>query len=65
AFRVITQPALNTEILTPPTAEKHYKQRPIDLLRMWHTKIETWMLNEAGIPDAQSCEPARSEAAHV
>ncbi|MUV19834.1 tyrosine-type recombinase/integrase [Burkholderia thailandensis] len=31
------------------TAEKHYKQRPIDLLRMWHTKIEAWILNEAGI----------------
>lgn len=31
------------------TAEKHYKQRPIDLLRMWHTKIETWILNEADI----------------
>ena len=31
------------------TAEKHYKVRPLDLLRMWHTKIETWMLKEAGI----------------
>lgn len=31
------------------TAEKHYKQRPIDLLRMWHTNIEAWILNEAGI----------------
>jgi integrase len=30
-------------------AEKHYRQRPIDLLRMWHTKIEAWILNEAGI----------------
>jgi len=30
-------------------AEKHYRQRPIDLLRMWHTKIEAWMLNQAGI----------------
>ena len=30
-------------------AEKHYRQRPIDLLRMWHTKIEAWMLEEAGL----------------
>jgi integrase len=31
------------------TAEKHYKQRPLDLLRMWHTKIEKWILEQAGI----------------
>jgi len=31
------------------TAEKHYKVRPLDLLRMWHEKIEAWILNEAGI----------------
>lgn len=31
------------------TAEKHYRVRPIDLLRMWHAKIEAWILNEAGI----------------
>ena len=31
------------------TAEKHYKVRPLDLLRMWHTKIETWILAQAGI----------------
>jgi len=47
------------------TAEKHYKQRPIDLLRMWHTKIETWILTEAGVPCVQTVEPAHSEAAHV
>lgn len=34
------------------TAEKHYRVRPIDLLRMWHTKIEQWILNEAGIKKA-------------
>ena len=32
------------------TAEKHYRRRPIDLLRMWHTKIEGWILEQAGIP---------------
>jgi integrase len=31
-------------------AEKHYRRRPIDLLRMWHTKIEKFILDEAGIP---------------
>jgi integrase len=30
-------------------AEKHYRNRPIDLLRMWHAKIESWVLQEAGI----------------
>jgi hypothetical protein len=31
------------------TAEKHYKVRPLDLLRMWHTRIEVWTLEQAGI----------------
>lgn len=31
------------------TAEKHYEVRPLDMLRMWHTKIEAWFLEEAGI----------------
>jgi integrase len=30
-------------------AEKHYRRRPLDLLRMWHTKIEGWVLEQAGI----------------
>lgn len=30
-------------------AEKHYRKRPIDLLSMWHTKIEKFILDEAGI----------------
>lgn len=30
-------------------AEKHYRVRPIDLLTMWHSKIETWILEQAGI----------------
>jgi integrase len=29
------------------TAEKHYRVRPLDLLRMWHSKIEAWMLEQA------------------
>lgn len=31
------------------TAEKHYKKRPLDLLRVWHVRIEEWMLKQAGI----------------
>jgi len=31
------------------TAEKHYRVRPLDLLRMWHTKIEGWVLEQAGV----------------
>ncbi|MFM0360427.1 tyrosine-type recombinase/integrase [Paraburkholderia sediminicola] len=30
-------------------AEKHYRRRPLDLLRMWHVRIEAWMLDQAGI----------------
>jgi integrase len=30
-------------------AEKHYRRRPLDLLRMWHAKIEAWILEQAGI----------------
>lgn len=39
------------------TAEKHYRVRPLDLLRMWHTKIETWILNEAGVTFEPAHEP--------
>lgn len=31
------------------TAEKHYVRRTVDLLRVWHVKIEAWILSEAGI----------------
>jgi integrase len=31
------------------TAEKHYKRRPLDLLRLHHERIEAWMLEQAGI----------------
>ncbi len=39
------------------TAEKHYRRRPVDLLRLWHTRIEGWILNEAGIE-----QPAAEQA---
>jgi integrase len=42
------------------TAERHYRVRPVELLRQWHTKIEAWMLERAGIEqpaeDAQRLE---------
>ncbi|SAL02188.1 preprotein translocase [Caballeronia pedi] len=42
-------------------AEKHYRRRPIDLLRLWHDKIEAWMLEQAGIEFvAASAPPAMS-----
>lgn len=42
------------------TAEKHYRVRPIDLLRQWHERIESWILTEAGIeqPTEQEAAPA-------
>lgn len=30
-------------------AEKHYKRRPVDLLRMYHERLEAWMLEEARV----------------
>ena len=32
----------------PTLAEKHYRRRPLNLLRMWHIKIEAWVLEQAG-----------------
>lgn len=37
-------------------AEKHYRRRPLDLLRMWHTKIEGWILEQAGIQQPKTDE---------
>lgn len=39
------------------TAERHYRVRPLDLLRVWHTKLEAWMLDQAGLE-----QPAEQEA---
>ncbi|RRW93570.1 tyrosine-type recombinase/integrase [Pandoraea apista] len=35
-------------------AEKHYRRRPLDMLRMWHDKIEFWMLAQAGLEPPQA-----------
>lgn len=42
------------------TAEKHYKHRPIDLLRKWHTSYEAWTLNEAGLEQPKALTPKLS-----
>ena len=39
------------------TAEKHYRERPLDLLRMWHTRIEAWILEQAGIEHQEAMQP--------
>ena len=31
------------------TAERHYIERPLELLSVWHRKYEAWILQEAGI----------------
>lgn len=42
-------------------AEKHYRRRPLDLLRMWHTKIEAWILEQAGVAfDAEQAGKLRA-----
>lgn len=35
-------------------AEKHYRRRPLDLLRLWHMRIEHWILAEAGVTSAHA-----------
>jgi integrase len=46
-------------------AEKHYRVRPIDLLRQWHVRIESWILTEAGllVDEESKVVTLRSEAA--
>ena len=29
------------------TAEKHYTVRPLDLLRIWHSRYEAWILEQS------------------
>lgn len=43
------------------TAEKHYKRRPLDLLRMHHERIEAWVLNEAGVQFLAGVETSRPQ----
>lgn len=39
------------------TAEKHYKRRPLDLLRVHHERIEAWVLEQAGIHASLTANP--------
>lgn len=39
------------------TAEKHYKVRPLELLRVHHERIEAWVLEQAGIMFAAAATP--------
>ena len=41
------------------TAEKHYKVRPLELLRVHHEKIEAWILEQAGIVLVATVEPGK------
>lgn len=41
------------------TAEKHYKRRPLDLLRLHHERIETWVLEQAAIKFDAKAEPGK------
>jgi integrase len=41
------------------TAEKHYKRRPLDLLRLYHERIEAWILEQAGVQFDAQAEPGK------
>ena len=48
------------------TAEKHYKRRPLDLLRVHHMRIEAWILEQAGVAfDATASAPIRPTLAAI
>ena len=41
------------------TAEKHYKVRPLELLRVHHERIEAWILEQAGVTFDAKTEPGK------
>lgn len=41
------------------TAEKHYTVRPLDLLRVHHERIETWILQQAGVEFTTELEKSK------
>ena len=41
------------------TAEKHYTVRPVDLLRVWHNKIEAFILEQAGVTFDRATVPGK------
>jgi integrase len=44
------------------TVERHYKRRPLDLLRLHHERIETWILEQAQVPFERQAEPGKLRA---
>lgn len=44
------------------TAEKHYRVRPLDLLRLHHERFEGWILEQAGVQFDASAEPGKLRA---
>ncbi|MCV2366591.1 tyrosine-type recombinase/integrase [Roseateles oligotrophus] len=47
------------------TAEKYYIHRELDQLRVWHNRIEEWILREAGIGVEQSQGVSEGAAADI
>ena len=43
------------------TAEKHYTVRPLDLLRVHHERIESWILDQAGVPFVADAVPGKPQ----
>jgi len=41
------------------TAEKHYIDRPLELLASWHSKYEKWILDQAGIQQPSAEQATR------
>lgn len=41
------------------TAEKHYRVRPLDLLRVHHERIEAWILEQAAVQFDVQAEPGK------
>ena len=44
------------------TAEKHYRVRPLDLLRVHHERIEAWILEQARVQFDAKAEPGKLRA---
>lgn len=44
------------------TAEKHYRVRPLDLLRLHHERLEAWILEQAGVSFDAAQEPGKLRA---
>jgi integrase len=47
------------------TAEKHYINRPLDLLAVWHNKYEAWILEQAGVKFGKRQSRKKKSAASV